>query len=78
MTPNAAPTRRSPSISRSRRLRPDGGVVRFDIEPHRKNCLLEGLDDIGLTLAKKDQIADFEQRAQARTSLGVSICHCRT
>jgi 3-isopropylmalate/(R)-2-methylmalate dehydratase small subunit len=39
---------------------PDGGVVRFDIDPHRKHCLLEGLDDIGLTLVKAARIADFE------------------
>jgi 3-isopropylmalate/(R)-2-methylmalate dehydratase small subunit len=44
---------------------PDGGVIRFDIDPHRKHCLLNGLDDIGLTLAKKDKIASFEEKAQA-------------
>jgi 3-isopropylmalate/(R)-2-methylmalate dehydratase small subunit len=43
---------------------PDGGVIRFDIDPFKKKCLLEGLDDIGLTLAKEDRIAAFEQRAQ--------------
>ena len=52
-------------LERQEIQRPDGGVIRFDIDPHRKHCLLHGLDDIGLTLAKKDQIADFEQRAQA-------------
>ncbi len=41
---------------------PDGGVVKFDIDPHRKRCLLEGLDDIGLTLVKAPKIADFEAR----------------
>jgi 3-isopropylmalate/(R)-2-methylmalate dehydratase small subunit len=45
--------------------RPDGGVIRFDIDPHRKHCLLNGLDDIGMTLAKKEQIASFEQKAKA-------------
>ena len=39
---------------------PDGGVVKFDIDPHRKHCLLNGLDDIGLTLQKQDKIASFE------------------
>ena len=29
---------------------PDGGTIRFDIDPHRKHCLLNGLDDIALTL----------------------------
>ncbi len=41
---------------------PDGGEVRFDIDPFRKHCLLNGLDDIGLTLEKADGIARFEQR----------------
>ena len=39
---------------------PDGGTVHFDIDPFRKRCLLEGLDDIGLTLEKKGEIDDFE------------------
>src|SRR3954469_16333416 len=44
---------------------PDGGVVKFDIDPHRKHCLLNGLDDIGLTNLKADKIKDFEARANA-------------
>jgi 3-isopropylmalate/(R)-2-methylmalate dehydratase small subunit len=44
---------------------PDGGVIRFEIDPHRKHCLLNGLDDIALTLVKKDKIASFEEKAQA-------------
>jgi 3-isopropylmalate/(R)-2-methylmalate dehydratase small subunit len=43
---------------------PDGGVIHFDIDPFRKKCLLEGLDDIGLTLQKQDNIAAFETRLQ--------------
>ena len=39
---------------------PDGGVVHFDIDPFRKHCLLEGLDDVGLTMAKADAIERFE------------------
>ena len=39
---------------------PDGGTVRFEIDPFRKKCLLEGLDDIGLTQQKTAKIADFE------------------
>jgi 3-isopropylmalate/(R)-2-methylmalate dehydratase small subunit len=42
---------------------PDGGEIRFDIDPFRKTCLLEGLDDIGLTLAKQDAIAAYEDTA---------------
>ena len=44
---------------------PDGGTIAFDIDPHKKKCLLEGLDDIGLTLNKADRIAAFEQGLQA-------------
>ena len=39
---------------------PDGGTVRFDIDPFRKHCLLEGLDDVGLTMAKTAEIDRFE------------------
>jgi 3-isopropylmalate/(R)-2-methylmalate dehydratase small subunit len=41
---------------------PDGGRLRFEIEPFRKHCLLNGLDDIGLTLEKEADIAAFERR----------------
>ena len=44
---------------------PDGGVIKFDIDPFRKHCLLNGLDDIGLTMVKKDKIDTFESKAQA-------------
>jgi 3-isopropylmalate/(R)-2-methylmalate dehydratase small subunit len=40
---------------------PDGGSIRFDLDPFRKHCLLNGLDDIGLTLEKADKIATFEE-----------------
>ena len=42
---------------------PDGGTVRFDIDPHLKHCLLNGLDDIGLTEQKREKIASYEERA---------------
>ena len=41
---------------------PDGGTVHFDIDPFRKRCLLDGLDDIGLTMEKKSEIDDFEKK----------------
>jgi 3-isopropylmalate/(R)-2-methylmalate dehydratase small subunit len=44
---------------------PDGGVIHFDIDPFRKRCLMEGLDDIGLTLEKAEAIEAFEQSARA-------------
>lgn len=42
--------------------RPDGQVVHFEIDQFRKHCLLDGLDDIGLTLKKESAIAKFEDR----------------
>ncbi|TCS63618.1 3-isopropylmalate dehydratase small subunit [Varunaivibrio sulfuroxidans] len=41
---------------------PDGGRISFDIDPFRKQCLLEGLDDIALTLKKGEKIDAFEAR----------------
>ena len=46
---------------------PDGGTLSFEIDPFRKHCLLNGLDDIGLTLEKEASIARFEaERAGAQ------------
>jgi len=39
---------------------PDGSVITFDVDAHRKHCLLNGLDDIGLTLQHLDEIKTFE------------------
>ncbi len=44
---------------------PDGGMIRFELDPFRKHCLLNGLDNIGLTLEKTDFIARFETKAKA-------------
>src|SRR6478752_5681288 len=44
---------------------PDGGVIKFDMDPFRKHCLLNGLDNIGLTLEKKQSIEKFEEKTQA-------------
>ena len=45
----------------------DGTAYAFEIDPHRKHCLLNGLDDIGLTLEKSAAIDAFEaQAAQSR------------
>ena len=41
---------------------PDGGVIRFDIDSFKKHCLLNGLDDIGLTMEKASEIAGYESR----------------
>ena len=45
---------------------PDGGVIHFDIDPFLKRCLLEGLDDIGLTLEKAEHIESFEKDSAVR------------
>jgi len=45
---------------------PDGGSIPFEIDPFRKHCLLNGLDDIGLTLEKKDKIEAFEEQQKAQ------------
>jgi 3-isopropylmalate/(R)-2-methylmalate dehydratase small subunit len=41
---------------------PDGGVVKFDLDDFKRHCLLNGLDDIGLTMEKAGAIASFEKR----------------
>ena len=41
---------------------PDGGMVKFEVDPFRKQCLLNGWDDIGLTMRTEDKIASFEQQ----------------
>jgi 3-isopropylmalate/(R)-2-methylmalate dehydratase small subunit len=45
---------------------PDGGTIKFDIDPFRKHCLLNGLDDIGLTMEKKSKIENFEKLAAGK------------
>jgi 3-isopropylmalate/(R)-2-methylmalate dehydratase small subunit len=44
---------------------PDGGVIRFELDAFRKHCLLNGLDDIGLTLVKKDKIDSYEAKMKS-------------
>jgi 3-isopropylmalate/(R)-2-methylmalate dehydratase small subunit len=44
---------------------PDGTVYKFDVDAHRKHCLLNGLDDIGLTLQHVDDIKSFEAKHRA-------------
>ena len=45
---------------------PDGGTLKFDIEPFRKHCLLNGLDDIGLTMEKAAAIEAYEKKLAER------------
>ncbi len=42
--------------------RPDGTKIHFDIDPFRKQCLLNGWDDIGLTMRHEKEISEFESR----------------
>jgi 3-isopropylmalate/(R)-2-methylmalate dehydratase small subunit len=44
---------------------PDGGCIKFEMDPFRKRCLLEGLDNIGLTLESEKAISEFEANATA-------------
>ncbi|MEE2932302.1 MAG: 3-isopropylmalate dehydratase small subunit [Pseudomonadota bacterium] len=47
-------------------IRPNGGRVAFKIDEFRRKCLLEGLDDIGLTLQKQKKIDGFESSQRAK------------
>jgi 3-isopropylmalate/(R)-2-methylmalate dehydratase small subunit len=40
---------------------PDGGMIKFEVDAFRKQCLLNGWDDIGLTLRSEDKISAYEQ-----------------
>jgi 3-isopropylmalate/(R)-2-methylmalate dehydratase small subunit len=44
---------------------PSGGRIAFEVDPFRRHCLLEGLDDIGLTLQHEDEIRSFEEKRKA-------------
>lgn len=41
-------------------IKPDGTIIKFDVDPFRKHCLLEGLDDIGITLQDAELIKAYE------------------
>ena len=51
---------------------PDGGKVKFEIDPFRKHCLMNGLDDIGLTMEKKSSIDAYEAKAKKERAWAVS------
>lgn len=46
---------------------PDGGTVTFEVDAFRKQCLLNGWDDIGLTMRAEDKIASFETQQKTQT-----------
>ncbi len=41
---------------------PDGGTIHFEVDAFKKHCLLNGLDEVGLTMEKADRIATYEQK----------------
>ncbi len=47
--------------------KPNGETIAFEVDAFRKNCLLEGLDDIGLTLQDADLIKQYEKNQKAKT-----------
>ena len=53
-------------LERQMVITPDGATqIGFDIDAHSKHCLLNGLDDIGLSLRHADKIRAFEERRRA-------------
>jgi 3-isopropylmalate/(R)-2-methylmalate dehydratase small subunit len=46
-------------------ITPDGTAFHFDVDPFRRECLLEGMDDIALTLQYSDDIRAYEERRKA-------------
>ncbi|TVP43791.1 MAG: 3-isopropylmalate dehydratase small subunit [Halomonas sp.] len=52
-------------LEHKRVVTPSGEILEFEVDDFRKHCLLEGLDDIGLTLKDEDAIRAFEQKHKA-------------
>ena len=52
-------------LEHQRVITPSGEILEFEVDEFRKHCLLEGLDDIGLTLKDEDAIRAFEQKHKA-------------
>lgn len=48
-------------LSRQEIMLPDGTRIHFDVDPFHKNCMLNGLDEVGLTLLQADEISKFER-----------------
>ena len=55
--------------------RPDGAIVHFDIDPFRKHCMLNGLDDIGLTEQKGSEISAYEEKARLQRPWVFGMTH---
>lgn len=52
-------------LSAQKIIKPNGDVIEFDVDSFRKHCLLNGLDDIGLTLQHSAEIEAFEANRKA-------------
>ncbi|MCL7939414.1 3-isopropylmalate dehydratase small subunit [Halomonas sp. ATCH28] len=52
-------------LENQRVITPSGEILEFEVDEFRKHCLLEGLDDIGLTLKDEDAIRAFEEKHRA-------------
>jgi len=46
-------------------VKPQGEEIRFDVQPFRRYCLMNGFDDIGLTLRQSDKIKQYEAQRLA-------------
>ena len=46
---------------------PDGGMIKFEVDDFRKQCLLNGWDDIGLTMRNEDKITSYETQQKTQT-----------
>ena len=57
---NGSNSRLTINLERQKVIRPDGLEVLFEIDSYKKHCLIEGLDDIALTLDNKEKIDSFE------------------
>ncbi len=58
---NGANARLTVDLESQTITRPDGSTIAFEVDAFRKKCLLEGLDDIGLTMVKGDKIDTYEE-----------------
>lgn len=58
-------TRLGVDLAGQRLLLPDGDAIAFDIDAFRKRCLIEGLDEVALTLLDSELIRDYERRRSA-------------
>ena len=63
---NGANARLTIDLPNQEIVRPDGGRIKFEMDPFRKRCLVEGLDSIGLTLEQAPKIGTYEEAHKAQ------------